>query len=203
ILYLRSNSISSQRVIPFLVGILFFTQGLSSWVYGLLIYKGYLKRRIAILIGAAILTIFFVLRIALFYSNRGIVENFRQDPSTPDKWIKNRDPTPWEFFMIFGLTILLGIGKAAYDSQIPAIVYHHFQLTEYHVIAVCNYKGYRSIGSTLVYGIDLWGVDKIGAIYSDQRVFPTTSVILLVIVVIAYLPSGGYWLKNSLPHRAR
>lgn len=157
-----------QRVIPFLVGILFFTQGLSSWVYGLLIYKGYLKRRIvityplplllilllitsqAILIGAAILTIFFVLRIALFYSNRGIVENFRQvlslvpssqdqsiiitaspqDPSTPDKWIKNRDPTPWEFFMIFGLTILLGIGKAAYDSQIPAIVYHHFQLTE-------------------------------------------------------------------------
>lgn len=53
-------------------------------------------------------------------------------------------------------------------------------IIRYHVIAVCNYKGYRSIGSTLVYGIDLWGVDKIGAIYSDQRVFPTTSVILLV-----------------------
>ncbi|KAF4671722.1 hypothetical protein FOL46_009949 [Perkinsus olseni] len=168
-----------QRAIPFLIGCLFFTQGLASWAYGMLVYKGHLRRRMTILIGAAALSSFFVFRILLFYSNRGIIENFRQDPSSPDKWRKNQDPTPWEFTMVFALTILLAMGRAAYDSQIPAVLYHHYQLTEFHVIAVGNYKAYRSMGSLFINALDLWALDKVKGIYSDERTFPTTSVVLL------------------------
>ncbi|KAF4756518.1 hypothetical protein FOZ62_025292, partial [Perkinsus olseni] len=190
-----------QRAIPFIIGCLFFTQGLASWAIGMLVYKGHLRRRTTILIGAAALSSFFVFRILLFYTNRGIIENFRQDPSSPDKWRKNQDPTPWEFTMIFALTILLAMGRAAYDSQIPAVLHHHYQLTEFHVIAVGNYKAYRSMGSSFINALDLWALDKVKGIYSDERTFPTTSVVLLIVVVATYLPLGFLCLRSSLLSR--
>ncbi|KAF4676859.1 hypothetical protein FOL47_004562 [Perkinsus chesapeaki] len=54
----------------------------------------------------------------------------RTDPIVPDKWIKNKDPTSGQFVMLFALVILFAIGRASYDTQLLAILNHHYQLTE-------------------------------------------------------------------------